>query len=192
MKHYGPYHTALSYAPELHADPIDRAEFPDGIALAHDAWSSTLPAEFDACDVIWAEPPWPAGYAIFNERAKVTAPSWSEFHRHLARLCEQSSIPIALLGGARAVKLHPNATPTPIRHNGDRVFAICYRLTIDPDVESVTIIHRLCEQFDTIGDFCCGYGRTGLIAREHGKRFVLSDHNAECIGVLNQAFGANP
>lgn len=63
-----PYHTALMGGTMYDREPIERVEFPDGVAMRHNLWEP-LPQEFDQCDVWYAEPPWRAGYDRFNERA---------------------------------------------------------------------------------------------------------------------------
>lgn len=186
MKHVTPYHTALADGHEEQAEPLDRVEFSDGVALRHDVWDD-LPPEFDACDVIYAEPPWPKGYAIFNERAEVQAPPWSEFQKRIAQHALRSlgrGVPTVLMAGNVALRHHPHAGYTrEVVLNGNRVLAVCYGTTVESS-NAIDLIHELAERFDCIGDYCCGYGRTIGIVREHGKRFVASDHNARCIGFI--------
>lgn len=183
------YHTALKGGTLEQAQPAYRAEFPDGIALQHDLWEP-LPLEFACCDVLYADPPWRTGYNEFNRRADSTdGRTWRQFEARLIELCMDSPVPIVLVAGKEARSRHEEAGAYSTRLNGNEAVAICYGIELNDTVDSTTILHELAERFACIGDPMCGYGRTGAIAREHGKRFVLSDHNAQCIGYVAERLG---
>lgn len=192
MSELGAYHTALSYGHEhSEVSSIERVEFTDGVALRHDIWRD-LPADFDACDVIYAEPPWPIGYQVFNERANVTAPPWSAFQVRLADHAAErlaAGVGTILLGGKLALRYHPNATKVqPVTLNHDRVNLICYGVETE-GATTIDVMNDVASRFACIGDYCCGYGRTITIVRRHAKRFVMSDHNGQCIGYIAKEFG---
>lgn len=182
------YHTALAGGTELSAEPCDRVEFSDGVALCHNLWHP-LPVEFAACDVWYAEPPYRSGYDVFNGRAGCVDPPWPVFQRRIGRLAEEAPVPVVLAIGRDAIRYHPGADGgLPVKHNGEPAWLVTYRALIGRPQTTDEAIHELMQRHECIGDFCAGYGRTGRIAREHGKRFVMSDHNPVCIGVIAKNF----
>ena len=63
------YHTALKkgFVTYSNVKETVSAVHPRGVMLKNDIISNGLPEEFDRCDVLCAEPPWPKGFKIFND-----------------------------------------------------------------------------------------------------------------------------
>lgn len=163
---------------------MQRADFPDGVALCHNLWLP-LPAEYSECDVIYAEPPWRHGYDVFNDRAGTQDPPWPDFMRRVADVIAQRSCPVVITAGKGTLRFlqQPDACYETQLNGGDAML-LCYGLALENSETSESALHEICQRFSIIGDWCCGYGRTALIARQHGKRFVVSDHNATCVGYM--------
>lgn len=184
------YHTAMKTGQVVDAPAVGRAEFPDGIALQHDLFDP-LPAEYEACSVIYADPPWRHGYDVFNERAGASAPEWSVFMRRVGEVIDSTPTPIVLCMGSTAMRYVPRPTVAyQTTLNGAKAILACWRVTVDNHATAESALDELCQRHDVIGDFCAGYGRTAIVARAHGKRFVVSDHNATCIGYMAGALAA--
>jgi hypothetical protein len=159
-------------------------ELPGGIAFQHDIRTG-LSLEFGVCDVIYAEPPWPDGFETFNERAGTTGGTYRELMQAIAKaVLSDTKAPAVLLVGERAIKLLPpflDHVKTIL--NGNEVWAISYRTRLPATPRtSEELVAWLATRFQCVGDFCCGYGKAGRIFYRAGKRFVLADYNARCIG----------
>lgn len=188
---HGVYHTALAGGRIEDAPELQWVSFPDGVAMQHNIWDP-LPREFEECDVWYVEPPFRRGYDEFNERAGTgKQPAWNDFRLHLDTMAIRAGVPVVYVSGREAFRYHPAATDAvPMKLNGNDVWALCYNIRIDwPHETNEQVIRGLADRFKCIGDFACGYGFTGAIARQQGARFVLSDHNAQCIGYVAQRLG---
>lgn len=181
-------HSALSK--ELETPALVSHEGANGLSLAYDvAAMHGLPDAFASVDVLYAEPPFPAGWKTFHDRVDLEpAMSYKEF----IALCSRQYLfrPGVLILGNQATRYAGPARAV-TRHllhrkSLDQVNALWYG--IDPpeeDMANVTdVINHLATQFDTVGDFCCGYGVTGRIFADHGKRYVMSDVNPRCVGYI--------
>lgn len=184
-----PYHTALIGGAVVDAPPLQRVEFSDGVAFVHDLFQP-IPAAYEACDAIYCEAPWRHGYDEFNRRAGWAGPSWVEFTRRLGEVAATSRAAVCLTAGRQAVPHLP--TPDHIYDtslNGAPALLVCYRLLLERPESAESALDEIATRYTCIGDWCCGYGRTVRAARRHGKRYVVSDHNATCIGYIAQDRG---
>lgn len=194
MKH--PYHTALRQSvPEVPVEPMERAEFANGVIFRHDI-SKGLPLEFKACDVFYGDPPWEAGYKIFNERAGL-APTedYGAFARRLHCIGKSVTAPLVYVVGQRAAKMYfdPDSSVAIDMHaHSSRAVAIAYRMILPTLRTAEELLTFLAGRYQCVGDFMAGYGRSGRIFATLGKKFVLSDANAECVGRMARAKGWAP
>lgn len=183
------YHSAHKPA-ETDLPAVDRWEGERCVAFVHDLMSSpTLPAEFDACDVLVADPPWQAGFDTFNQRAHIDGErTYAAFMARLADLVENVAVPTYLITGRHALTRLPKPDAVlPMMLNEYESVAISYRPGPEADGRygvAPEFLHTLAQRYDVAGDFCCGYGRTGRLFLRSGKRAVLSDFNPECIGYI--------
>ena len=178
------YHSALR--PPSAAPRLDRHEGPSGVAFVHDLTVGVLPPEFDDCDVLYSDLPWRAGFERFNRRARLSDQrTHGEFIDAVNRIVAETTVPAYLVAGKNEGRwLAPTDVQLPLSLNGAKAVCYSYRSEI-PDVgDATSLLHWLAGRYSTVGDFCCGYGRSGRIFVEHGKRYVLSDVNATCVGVI--------
>lgn len=145
-----------------------------------------LPEAFASCDVLYSEPPWPRGQAVFDQRAGA-----STDHAALLARCNEIArrlrIPVIYVGGISFLRrLHvPALVPTTL--NGFPAVAACYRAVVPaglPDAQAV--LRLMSRRWGRVGDPMAGYGRAGRIFAQAGGSFVLSDYNARCIGYIAQ------
>jgi hypothetical protein len=188
-----PYHTALKHGSEKKAPPRDRVEARAGTAFVHDIRSG-LPAAYEACDVLYSEIPWPAGFVVFEQRAgKAPGASFKTFVKAVRDIVQSEHRLTVLLVGQAALR----GLPVPeqrmdIKLNGGLATVVTYHDQIPAFPDSYSLLHWLAEHFDCVGDFCCGYGTSGAIFEQHGKRWIMSDHNAHCIGYIGETFSLTP
>lgn len=186
------YHTALQNPhvtkPETAAE-ADRVTVGKCTALAHDVMEGSLPAEFDRCDAIYAEPPWPAGMKEFDCRVGLEGRKYKEFAEAIQKILDSlAGKPVVIMGGTR---LQRYITVDRVEESSLHVHKVkCMAFVngpVDKSIDftsSLTIVKTMAQVYDCIGDFCCGYGYVGRIFRAAGKGFVLSDYNRECIGYI--------
>jgi hypothetical protein len=196
-----PYHSALEEpghpaVRNIHEE-VRRVTNSKVTAILHDLiGTQRLPAEFDACDLIYSEPAFSQrDIAVFLERVGKTATG----HEHQQMLyplgVAARERPVVLIGG-REIKSHmPSPTyEQPIRVDGPgkdgkgiNAKVLAWNVespTLDllPFIGNTTnLLRALAEGYDCVGDPCCGFGNTGLKFVQAGKRAVLSDHDPACL-----------
>jgi hypothetical protein len=180
------YHSA--HKPTADAPPRRRWTDGSSIAFVHDILRKPLPADYDTCDVLYADPPWQVGFGTFNERAGVDDErTYRDFTTALSRLIDGESRPIYLVTGRHALKALPDpAQVLPTRLNEDASVIVAYNVkrTRRSFGEARELLHALAVEHERVGDFCCGYGSAPRAFRRQGKTFVASDLNPSCIGYI--------
>lgn len=185
------------YYSALKSKRVDVAQFPaaqrvessNGVAFQSDfmTWQ-TLPDEYNDCDLLYIEPPWLHGMPWFYEQVgqRAAMPAYSAFLAHVNRFLHLK--PTCVITGKTALR-HLDS-PTSICEtelNGGHVIAAGYGVTLPSEcATTIELLNGLAERYDCVGDFMCGLGRTGLQFADAGKRFVMSDINARCIGGIHQ------
>ena len=180
-----PYHTALKGGRLEAAFPVARHVTARGsVAVVHDI-RRPLPVPYAACDVFYADLPG-RGLQTFNERAGAEQ-GMQELLSGVAAAIRQVEAPVFLT----ALRMHERHLPGPaVRQettlNGVPAVLLGYGLDPGPVPSAETLLEQLArdDALTCIGDFLCGYGRTGRVFAEHGKRFVMSDYNPTCIGYI--------
>lgn len=190
---FAPHHSALH--PEQSRWTCDRFEHKGSIAFVHDVVVSRgrLPREYAPCDVIYTEMAWRPGYARFLDRAQAPASTFAQYLTSLNTVVSGLTIPVCVVTGKSLVRYFPQPTqrldiffPDTLHKKGQCV-ALVYRMTITHAVrETLDVLTEIAGRFNCVGDPCCGYGNTGRAFAEAGRRFVLSDFNARCIGWIAQ------
>lgn len=179
-----PYHTALSAGQIEATAPAQRFEHDGNVAFAHDL-TLGFPAEFDDCDVLYTDLPWRDGFGAFNDRAGKPDASFRRFMETVAMIPLMAAVPVVIITGKRDGALLPKPRQVfPIKLNGGDAQALVYNTTLIPNGDTIALLHQLAVRFERVGDFCCGYGRAGRIFQQHGKGWVMSDINPNCIGLI--------
>jgi hypothetical protein len=178
------------------AEPCDYWSDDRGlVAFVHDAFAP-LPGEYQACDLLWVEPPWRRGFPVFEERAGSSNPgrSWSGLIYAMSRHLLALQVPTVIVSGLEgqrflpvpgrvtSCRLHGAQAWLSLYHDVERQAGLGRLLTAD--LSTTATLELLADHFDCVGDSCCGYGQAGYAFARAGKRFVLSDFNANCIGYI--------
>ena len=152
----------------------------------HDLFTGPLPEEYRVCDVFYTDLPWQAGFQAFEQRVGAQGRSYREFMATVSCIVRGLGVCCVLVTGRHALK-HlpiPEAVMTSTL-NGSPCLLVVYHAHFDRHFwTTIDLLHYLAEHFQCVGDFCCGYGRAGLIFTRHGKRFVMSDYNPRCISYI--------
>jgi hypothetical protein len=189
------YHSA--HKPTVEAAARKRWTDGSSIAFVHDIIHKTLPADYDSCDVLYADPPWQMGFTAFNQRAGVDdGRTYRDFMAALSRLIGAETRPLYLVTGRHALKSLPDpAQVLNTRLNEDASVIVAYNTprTRRSFGEARELLRALATEYERVGDFCCGYGSAPRAFRRQGKTFVASDINPQCIGyIAKHAAGWGP
>lgn len=178
------YHSA--HTEPIDSDKLDYFTCPSGVALVHDVMAGPLPNEYDACNVLYAEPPWQRGFEQFNTRANVEdARTYPAFLAAVGELVRAVEIPVVLITGAHAVGHLPPADhrfSTQLYEHS--AVALCYRIEPPTAPRTDELLTQLATRYSCVGDFCCGYGNTARAFTKARRRFVCSDFDPKCIGYI--------
>lgn len=180
------YHSV--YLAQANVAPRQRWEGNGSVAFVHDLLNP-LPAAYTDCDVLYGDLPWQAGFPDYNLRAGVTdGRTYRTFLAAVATIVRDDTRPAVLVTGQHAVKHLPTPDQTlkitvPVLNQA--ALALAYRVRLPTRLRTTTeILADLAGQYQRIGDFCCGYGRSARAFTRAGKTFVASDYNPECIGFV--------
>jgi len=192
------YHSALSNELELLEETL-LYQNSSGVAFKYDVTEKYIPKHFDKCDVFYSEISWTAGIQKFNERAGIVN-SYMAYIDGIKKFIEQyPDKQIYIVAGKNENKVLPSGhRMIPTKLNGAPAIIYAYNLSEGEHRDYLTsrqimnncehLIKELAIFYDVIGDFCCGYGRTGNIFSDAGKQFVMSDYNGKCITYIKNHY----
>jgi len=185
-----PYHSALKN--EINSqEECSYHKFKDGsVALRHNVVKGVLPKEYNNADVFYCEIAWKGGIERFNKRASQKS-SFLEFMNGINSVVKSiGNKPVIIVAGVTEGRfLSKNYKVIEGKLNGSKCKLYCYNIKLSraydgKDVKDVLFL--LSMQYNCIGDFTCGYGRSGRIFRENGKKFIMSDYNGKCINYIKK------
>lgn len=152
------------------------------VAFTHDLNKGTHP-EFRKADVIYADIPWERGYDKFVQGH--TDKQYDDFLNSVSAVINDLKIPAYLTCSKRALKrLNPHKTMTmSFNQFGDTPVSVAVFYP-DEDIQAIDefeLREKLADKYDTILDFCCGYGNTAESFISKGKKAIISDINGYCL-----------
>lgn len=150
---------------------------------------------YDPCDVIYSEPPWLSGIKVFNERSGVNTTA-ADYYKGLTNvILSIKDKPVYITGGKSFIKRIPDPEWKKViklnGHDAEIWGYNCTELMSPKDVLNLDFIKSLSQMYNVVGDFNCGYGNTGRIFKENGKRFVMSDYDGNCINHIKHTLFEN-
>lgn len=199
MRDLVPYHSANRAPLRPTPAPVSGCSSRSGVAFVHDVMAGELPDAYLACDVLYADLPWKSGFDEFNRRASIDdGRTYTDFLIAVDDQVREMGRPAVLTTGKHAIGvLQPDATaPVALSWlNMQAGTAALYGIDLPGNADgSITtthsLLHSLARRYGCVGDFCCGYGLTGRVFAAARKRYVLSDHNPACIGLIASSAAA--
>ena len=185
--------------------PMDFYSANGSVVLRHNVATGLLPANFKECDVMFCGSPWPLGQKIFNKRAGVVV-THDEVSEGVAQIINSYRDTLIILAlGPHMLKKLPE--PVGLAHVFDDIVDMeldidDLAIEVDYQLDSMNLawwngeytgptdkvesIHQyLGETYSTMGDFFCGYGY-GIFnfLAAGGQRFVASDYDSKCVGMV--------
>tara|TARA_B100001057_G_scaffold500494_1_gene615891 strand:- start:694 stop:1305 length:612 start_codon:yes stop_codon:yes gene_type:complete len=188
------YHTAMKINIDTFNDimPEEYFEKNENIVFRYDLMNFDKLHYFEKADVIYSEPPFPHGFKIFNERADIEDQrSYSDFAKSLSLSIKNINKPTFIICGKILLKKLPQAKNVfPIKlsvHNLDTFVAVWnYQVKFNIS-DTNDLIKNIAKEFNTIGDFCCGYGNNIFKFISHDqKKFIASDLNGKCVAIVKK------
>lgn len=175
--------------------PTQRFEHEGCIGMRRNIITEGYFAELETCDVIYCEPPFPAGVKVFDERAKEKTSSYNDFSHQFSAIWEKlAHKPRLAITNKRLEK----ALPTPdaqvkVRLNTNWETLSCWGITVPSGMSNLGVCEYLGKTFNRMGDITCGYGVPVLHFKKakSGNTFVASDYDAHCITVLRILMNEN-
>ena len=180
------YHSSLKSIQPLTIENALESFAAEGCnVLKHDVCSSHgLPKVYERCDVLYSEPAWRAGYQTFQDRAEAKPTTYLDYVQAINRIVKSTTAPLWLIIGShiirkivephRKLKVSIHGYDTNLLGWNDEEDYGSFETNYD-------FVRLLAQKYDCVGDFCCGYGNTGRLFQEAGKKFVLSDLNGKCV-----------
>lgn len=182
------YHSGLS-GPVKGLKRVGFFSIHDSVAFAWDVLEGRLPKMYSECDVFYSDLAWKAGFERFNERAGVKDQrSFAQYMEAVSKIIMGTRAASVIVTGKHAERYLPNhCQALHSTLNGLPCMVYVYNTKINcKDETTIDILKYMASRYKRVGDFCCGYGRSGRIFARHGKSFVMSDFNPECIGYIAQ------
>lgn len=181
------YHSALKGFKVEDSEPVERFDYGNSVAFRHDIYDPYPSNLYQRCDIIYTEPPWPAGSTVFDKRLGIEGRRWADLAQHLAQTIASVDIPVVLTAGKSFIKYLPTPDYTAeVTYSGSlgKCLVFAYRTTLPDLATGDEIKSYIMSNYNCIGDWFCGYGQTAFAALEAGKDFVVSDYNPQCIGYI--------
>jgi len=186
------YNSALKNSTSRLSDlkPLQRWEHENGVALAHNLTKAPLPSEFNACDVFYCEPPFPAGLKVFDKRAGAHTDGMLEFGTAFAAMwagIKKPKLAIVSKTLMRYIEERPTCT-VQVKLNDNWETLACWGIRMQGGLRNTQITYELGKRFSHIGDMTCGYGVPVMqfLAARPSNRFTVSDYDPHCIDAFRR------
>lgn len=159
------------------------------VSAVHDTPAHRLPAEYDSCDLLYADLPWRSGYSRYVDRAGAETVSWSTFMTIVGwKLAAWNKAAVIVTGIHARRFLPPAAQELPVRMpvaGRQQAIAYVYGAGFTPEWDGTDeLLTYLAARFERVGDFCAGYGWAPRAFARAGRSFVASDINPQCVGYI--------
>jgi hypothetical protein len=181
------YHTALSEKKrDVAAEPLTRWEDCRGLAFVHDISSGVIPVEYNQADVFYSEPAWRHGYKKFMENLAVKPiGGYEDYLSTQLHFIQESKVHAFLVIGKSLLKRCDPEHARPITLRGGNAVLAVWNTTFTKNIEQCDrLIDYLASTYNCLVDPSCGYGNAARRFHRNGKRFVATDINPICIGVI--------
>jgi len=173
----------------LDVEPTERFDYKGCIGMRRNVITEGLHPDFLSCDVIYCEPPFPAGIKVFDKRAKDTTNSYRDFIEAFKVAWEQIKVPKYGIFNKILAKHMPEPTSiSRVKLNAHWENLFCYGPPVPTNISNYDACRFLGIAHHRIGDICCGYGMPVLQFKKMKPQntFVASDYDPHCITVLRK------
>lgn len=183
-KGYGLYHTAVGTYQTKQYTPLDGIYRSDNItAFTWDACRGYHDA-FGKADCIYIEPSWLNGYKKFIAGTEAQNTTYKNYLDGIKQIIYKLNVPTFCLCGSQVCKmLKPDVIHAIdfVFHNSKTEMAIWNVSEPLPFHTEVEAREWVCDKYNCILDFSCGYGIIAEPVLSHNKKAILTDINPDCI-----------
>lgn len=137
-------------------------------------------------DLIYSEPAWKQGYLNFLKRANNDQSNYDSYISSMTNMISIINKPIVLILGKHIIKKMPSPQSIlEINLHNYKTNVLSWHIDLNKYKNkfktNYDLINLLAKDYECVWDFNCGYGNTGKIFLENGKKCLLSDINPKCI-----------
>ena len=175
--------------------PTNRFEQDGCVGIRRNLITEGYFKDLESCDVVYCEPPFPAGVKVFDERAKENTNSYTDFANGFSRIWGLlKHKPRLAITNKRLEKfLTKPDLQIKVKLNTHWETLSCWGISIPEGKTNLQICEILGKKYSRIGDFTCGYGIPILSFKnaKQGNTFVGADYDPHCITVLRMLMNEN-
>lgn len=186
-------HTALKSGKVQEASPCERFEDFGITAFRWDLFDGWSPEHLKG-DGLCMEIPWRRGFDVFEKRAgakEEEGRNHRNFVKKVMQMLSEWKHPAVLFHGKEIlneVSGHDARFESTL-YGGDCMVSVYNCRTMPEFKTDLEINQWLTDKSRVLVNPVCGYGRTARLAKEAGKRSIVSDYNASCIGYIRDNWG---
>ncbi len=147
----------------------------------------SIPPKFYEADVLYSEPAWPYGYEEFMKRA-VTFGLYSAYKQGWLHLIHALNKPTFLVCDLNMLKYlgaeHIQQVEFRVGGSDYAHLGIFNHEALEGIESHRDVLNYIAQnpKYDKVLDPCCGYGSILEKMLEYGKKMIISDVNAKCVG----------
>lgn len=182
----GVYHSALkgSIVYDVQETVFDEGE--NFSVFVYDIIEEEIPPRGLRAEVIYAEPPYPPGFAVFNDRAGVKGKrTYDDLAEAISRIIAKGRPTYIALGKTLLNKLPAPVGLVAVNLNGLGAEIAYWNADIAPEGKTTKdVVIGLAGKYKSMWDFCCGYGDCLSTFMEAGGEYAIgSDYDGRCVTV---------
>lgn len=177
------YHSSMcKFGGIAESEPIaDNNIYTDGriTCLQHNICDPDIPDVFRKADAIYVVMSWRAGYKHFTENTIANDTDFNQYCASISRVVNELNKPTFIITNRNFLKRLAPQRVEPILFDKFKSSDICAIWNYDGPIPDNTIdlMSYVGNNFDTVLDFCCGYGEvSGYV-----KKCILADVNTGCL-----------
>lgn len=181
-------HTALKSGAVMDSSPCDRFEENGITAFRWDVFAGWSPEHLKG-DALFMEIPWRRGFQVFEERAGFKKQEDRTHRAFVEKVMEMLSgwDSTAVLFHGKEIHKLISGQDSQFESTlfGGQTLVSVFNCKDMPEFKSDWEIYDwVADRSEVLVNPVCGYGRTARIAKNKGKRAVVSDYNSTCIGYI--------
>jgi hypothetical protein len=173
------------------AEPTEKFTLGRSTGMRWNILTEPPPPELYDCDVVYCEPPYPAGIKIFDERAGESTSGFGAFAEGFAAVWSTIAAPKYAIVSSRLLKsLPPPDALVAVKLNKCKERLACWNgAPVPPEgMATYDVSKWLGKRFTRMADITCGYGGPLIrfCAARPGNSFFGADYDPHCITVLKR------
>lgn len=154
--------------------------------LQHDVCDAEIPERFYRADAVFTVMSWRAGYNKFTENTIAKDTDFNQYCEGISSILEALKKPSFVITNKNFIKRIKPQRIEHIRYDRYGSDDICAIWNYEGDTPNNTteLMRFIGDTFDTVLDFCCGYGEIA----HYVKHFILSDVNTGCLEYVRKTY----